>query len=78
MHADVTVAADKPVRQPRPWYTQLWAQVMAAMVLGVALGHFYPDLSVRLQPLGDESNRNRGRSCPPTMFKLHPALPWPK
>jgi hypothetical protein len=25
-----------------------------------------------------ESNRNRGRSCPPTMFKLHPAPPWPK
>src|SRR3954469_6121543 len=53
MHANVTVAADKPVRRPRPWYTQLWAQVMAAMVLGVLLGHFYPDLGVRLQPLGD-------------------------
>src|SRR3954453_6932280 len=53
MHADVTVAADKPIRRPRPWYTQLWAQVMAAMVLGVLLGHFYPDLGVRLQPLGD-------------------------
>jgi hypothetical protein len=25
-----------------------------------------------------ESNKNRGRSCPPTMFKLHPALPWPQ
>jgi aerobic C4-dicarboxylate transport protein len=53
MHANVTVAADKPIRRPRPWYTQLWAQVMAAMVLGVLLGHFYPDLGVRLQPLGD-------------------------
>jgi aerobic C4-dicarboxylate transport protein len=39
--------------RPRAWYAQLWAQVLIAMVLGVLLGHFAPDLGTRMQVLGD-------------------------
>jgi aerobic C4-dicarboxylate transport protein len=35
------------------WYKTLWIQVMLAMVLGVALGHFSPQVGTSLQPLGD-------------------------
>jgi len=38
---------------PRPWYKQLWVQVLVAMVLGVLLGHYYPNAGQSLQPLGD-------------------------
>src|SRR4249919_94441 len=36
-----------------PWYLQLWFQVLVAMAIGIALGHLYPDLGARMQPLGD-------------------------
>ena len=36
-----------------PWYFQLWFQVLVAMVIGIALGHWYPELGARMQPLGD-------------------------
>src|SRR6266404_6195543 len=44
-----------PVRgkRPRRWYLQLWFQVLMAMVVGIALGHLYPDLGAKMQPLGD-------------------------
>src|SRR6202043_2132863 len=44
-----------PVRgkKARPWYVQLWFQVLVAMAIGIALGHLYPDLGARMQPLGD-------------------------
>ena len=31
----------------------LYIQVLAAVILGVALGHLYPDLAVQMAPLGD-------------------------
>ena len=31
----------------------LYVQVLIAIVIGAALGHFYPDLGVGLKPLGD-------------------------
>jgi len=37
----------------KPWYVQLWFQVLVAMVVGIALGHLYPDLGAKMQPLGD-------------------------
>ena len=40
-------------RKAQPWYLQLWFQVLVAMVLGIALGHFYPQLGAKMQPLGD-------------------------
>jgi aerobic C4-dicarboxylate transport protein len=32
---------------------QLWFQVLVAMVVGIALGHFYPNVGAEMQPLGD-------------------------
>ncbi len=43
-----TVAAKKP-----PFYRSLYLQVVFAVVLGVALGHFYPQLGADMKPLGD-------------------------
>lgn len=51
----VTHAAT-PVKAPakaRPWYAQLWVQVIAAMIIGILVGHFYPQFGTRMQPLGD-------------------------
>ncbi|GGW26939.1 C4-dicarboxylate transport protein [Gemmobacter lanyuensis] len=50
MHLDP--AAPAPA-QPRPFYHHLYVQVIAAITLGAAIGHFYPDLGVALKPLGD-------------------------
>src|SRR5580698_8606015 len=36
----------------RPFYLQLWFLVLAAMVAGIALGYFYPDIGARMEPLG--------------------------
>ena len=41
------------VKRPRPWYVQLWFQVLVAMVVGIALGHLYPNIGAQMQPLGD-------------------------
>lgn len=38
---------------PRPWYKQLWIQVLIAMAAGIVLGHYYPEAGQSLQPLGD-------------------------
>ncbi|MEX3958359.1 dicarboxylate/amino acid:cation symporter [Trinickia sp. EG282A] len=37
----------------KPFYTVLYVQVLAAIVAGVALGHFAPQVAVALKPLGD-------------------------
>ena len=36
-----------------PWWRSLYAQVLAAIFVGGALGHFAPELAVQLKPLGD-------------------------
>jgi len=36
-----------------PWWRSLYFQVLVAIVLGGALGHFQPDVAVALKPLGD-------------------------
>ena len=38
---------------PTPWWRSLYAQVLAALVIGAVLGHFFPELAVELKPLGD-------------------------
>ncbi len=38
---------------PKPFYAHLYVQVLTAIILGIALGHFYPDLGASLKPLGD-------------------------
>ncbi|WP_062545497.1 dicarboxylate/amino acid:cation symporter [Rufibacter tibetensis] len=37
----------------KPLYESLYFQVITAIIIGVALGHFVPDLAVQLKPLGD-------------------------
>ena len=46
-----TSAASGPERR-KPWWSHLYVQVLGAIVGGVLLGHFYPELGVKLQPLG--------------------------
>lgn len=38
---------------PRRWYAHLYVQVLAAIVAGVAIGHFAPATGEALKPLGD-------------------------
>jgi len=38
---------------PRPLYTHLYAQVLAAILLGAVVGHLWPDAGAALKPLGD-------------------------
>jgi len=52
MTADTAMATPGKQRAKR-WYAQLWMYVLAAMILGVLLGRFYPVVGVRMQPLGD-------------------------
>jgi aerobic C4-dicarboxylate transport protein len=35
------------------FYTHLYAQVLTAIVFGVLLGYFYPQLGEQMKPLGD-------------------------
>jgi aerobic C4-dicarboxylate transport protein len=44
------LTAPKPAQ---PFYLQLWFLVLIAMVLGIALGHLYPEAGARMEPLGD-------------------------
>ncbi len=37
----------------RPWYGHLYAQVLIAIAIGIALGHFYPTAGVQMKPFGD-------------------------
>src|SRR5260370_41224259 len=37
----------------RPFYTHLYVQVLTAIVIGILLGHFYPQLGEAMKPLGD-------------------------
>ena len=53
MSVAVDVAQRVAPAERRPWYSQLWVQVFAGMVLGVLVGHFAPHVGEQLQPLGD-------------------------
>jgi aerobic C4-dicarboxylate transport protein len=37
----------------QPIYKSLYAQVIVAIIVGIALGHWYPETAVTLKPLGD-------------------------
>src|SRR6201982_832228 len=51
----MTATGDAPrgSGKSRPWYRILYVQVLAAIVLGVAIGHFFPPPGAALKPLGD-------------------------
>jgi aerobic C4-dicarboxylate transport protein len=46
-------AVPAQTKRAPPWYLQLWFHVLAAMVVGVVLGHLYPHIGAEMQPLGD-------------------------
>src|SRR6202140_3853458 len=46
-----TAAIAAPKRHP--WYTVLYIQVLIAIALGIAIGHFFPKTGVGMKPLGD-------------------------
>jgi len=37
----------------KPWYAQLYLQVLIAITAGVLLGHFYPQTGEAMKPIGD-------------------------
>jgi Na+/H+-dicarboxylate symporters len=37
----------------QPLYRSLYFQVLVAIIIGILLGHYHPDLAVQLKPLGD-------------------------
>jgi len=39
--------------QQQPFYKSLYVQVLAAIAVGIALGHFYPETGEAMKPLGD-------------------------
>jgi aerobic C4-dicarboxylate transport protein len=47
-----TAAAALPAHH-KPFYKSLYVQVLTAIVLGVLLGHYYPQLGEQMKPLGD-------------------------
>jgi aerobic C4-dicarboxylate transport protein len=52
----ISVAATEttsPARPAKPWYRQLWAQVLLGMAAGILLGYVDPALGERMAPLGD-------------------------
>ncbi|MEW6638859.1 MAG: dicarboxylate/amino acid:cation symporter [Pseudomonadota bacterium] len=49
-----TVTLDAAPRQSHtPFYKRLYGQVLLAIVIGVLVGRFFPDIGVVLKPLGD-------------------------
>ena len=38
---------------PRPLYKSLYAQVITAIIIGIILGHFWPQVGEAMKPLGD-------------------------
>src|SRR3984893_15468282 len=49
------MAAPRPTAAARklPLYRHLYFQVVCAILIGILLGHFYPTLAVKMQPLGE-------------------------
>ena len=49
-----STAATAAIAAPRkPIYTHLYFQVLTAIVIGVLLGYFYPQVAEQMKPLGD-------------------------
>ena len=46
-------AVPSPIRERQPFYAILYIQVLVAIVLGAAIGHFWPETGEALKPLGD-------------------------
>ena len=51
----MAISFDRDATPPasRPWYRQLYPQVLAAILLGIAVGYFAPATGEALKPVGD-------------------------
>ncbi|WP_050401784.1 dicarboxylate/amino acid:cation symporter [Bradyrhizobium embrapense] len=49
----MSASANQEPRKKRPFYTILYVQVLAAIVVAIALGHFWPGIAVDMKPFGD-------------------------
>src|ERR1700676_2038697 len=47
------LTASAPASSKKPFYANLWVQVLFAIAIAVALGHFYPAKAIAMKPLGD-------------------------
>ena len=45
--------ANTTTHHRKPLYTHLYVQVLGAIIIGVLLGFFAPDLAQQMKPLGD-------------------------
>ena len=45
--------AEETTMTKQPWYKVLYIQVIIAIIIGVALGYFYPNAGKAMKPLGD-------------------------
>src|SRR5436309_15433274 len=52
----------------RPWYSVLYIQVLIAIALGIALGHFYPQTGAALKRLGDRFIQLIKKMIAPVIF----------
>ena len=55
-------------RKQRPFYAKLHNQVIAAIILGIAVGALWPDMAVRMKPLGDGFIRLLSMMITPIVF----------
>jgi aerobic C4-dicarboxylate transport protein len=46
-------AAEPPAPRRKPFYANLWIQVLVAIALALLLGHFSPAKAIAMKPLGD-------------------------
>ena len=53
MAATIDSIEQRDPAQRRPWWSHLYAQVLAAILGGVLLGHYFPDIGIAFKPLGD-------------------------
>jgi aerobic C4-dicarboxylate transport protein len=52
--ASLTSTADAaPAPQRHAWYRHLYVQVLIAIIIGILVGHFYPETGAQMKPLGD-------------------------
>ncbi|MFG3591216.1 dicarboxylate/amino acid:cation symporter [Bradyrhizobium sp. RDI18] len=49
----MATAATTDGHQSVKWYQHLYVQVLAAITVGILLGHFYPQIGEQMKPLGD-------------------------
>lgn len=57
-----------PQQHRGPLYTQLYFQVLVAITIGIAVGHYYPDFGAKLKPLGDAFIKLVKMVIAPTIF----------